>query len=442
MNGRISALLTVLLLTGAALLFFNRAGENARRVNWDITRTDQDAYINQAIRMRNSDYAEVTPRNRMPIYPGLLSVFLEKGATAEKFFDRGKQINTWLAFVGLIGLGAVYLLRFPRHHALNILFLIAFTVFLFKAPYVQAEILYYLLTFAVFLLMWRLFRRPGWVVALLAGGLLGLAHLTKASVLPGLLVILVFYPLDALWMRCRDGSAPGRRILVALVLGGSFFATVYPYISTSKAIFGYYFYNVNSTFYFWTDSWKEAKSRTKDAGDRTGWPDLPADELPSFSNYVRTHTMGEISWRVVNGISLVFNSMAKKGETYGYLVICLAYLAFAGLLALRSWRLVLRVIGRRPMPALALLAYFCGYYLLVAWYTPVINGNRFILGLFLPFLFTMSALIVPLARRWRWNCCGWRVDALGVFNSVLSVWIAVEILINCIYRIPSNYGGS
>ncbi len=409
------------------------------RVNRDIDRTDQGAYIEQGIAMRDSDYAYLNPRNRMPLYPGLLSLFMEKGAKPDAFFPTAKHINTALAFAGLIFVGAVFLRKFPRHHALNILFLAAFTVFLFKAAYVQAEVLYYFLTFAVFLLCWRLFGRPGFWTAVLAGGLLGLAHLTKASVLPGLLVVLVFLPLDGLWQRWKSNFPPLGKVGAAILVTVVFLASVYPYIANSKKVFGRYFYNVNSTFYMWTDSWKEAKARTRAAGDRKGWPDLPADQIPSFSNYLKTHSAGEIAWRIVKGISVVFNSM--RGS-YGYLGICLAYLAFAAFLVAWKWRLALRLFLRRPFPPLALLAYFGGYYLLVAWYSSIISGNRFILGLFLPFLFTVSAIIVVLAPRLRWSWQGRELNAFSVFNGLMSVWIAVEIAVICVWRISSDYGGS
>lgn len=436
---RRSALLLALLLVFGSLLFFNRAAEHGRRVNRDITRTDQGAYIKQGIAMRNSDFAYVSPRNRMPLYPGILAMFLEKDSEHTAFFETGKRLNTAIAFAGLVFVGLVFLCKFPRHHALNLLFLAAFTVFVFKAPYVQAEILYYLLTFAVFLLCWRLFGRPRLWIALLAGGILGLAHLTKASVLPGLLVIVVFLPLDALSQRWKSGRSPLGKIGAAVVVTAIFLAVVYPYIANSKRIFGHYFYNVNSTFYMWCDSWKEATSRTREAGDRKGWPDLSADQIPSLSNYLKTHTAGDIVWRIVKGISVVFNSMLKS---YGYLGICVAYLAFAAFLVAWKWRLALRLFLRRPFPPLALLAYFCGYYLLVAWYSPIISGNRFILGLFLPFLFTVSSVIVALAPRLRWTWDGREYNAFAVFNTLMSAWIAVEITVICLWRITSDYGGS
>lgn len=435
--------LTLLLLLGAAL-FLNRAAENGRRANPDINRTDQGAYIKYAIAMRETDFAFVGRRNRMPVFPGLLALFMEKGETPQGFFETGKHINTWISLAGLAFVATIFLKTFPRHHALNLLFLTAFSVFAFKAAYVQAEILYYLLSFAVFLACWSLFRKPRLPLALLAGALLGVAHLTKASVLPGLMVVAVFYPLDALWQWARQANRDGKRLLrriaVPVLMAITFLAVISPYIAKSKEIYGHYFYNVNSTFYMWCESWEDVEARTKATGDRTGWPDMPEEEIPSLKNYLRTHSAAEIAWRFLEGSSRVFNSMARS---HGYLWFCLAYLALAAWVAWCKRHLILRILPQRPFPLLALAAYFVGYYLLIAWYSQIIQGNRFILALYLPYLFTLSAFVIPFARRLRvpWKN-GRSFPLVTAFNTVLTAWLVVEITINCLFRLPATYGGS
>jgi hypothetical protein len=455
MSGRVSALLVAIFLAACLLVFLNRAAVQGRLVNTDMESTDQSAYIRQGIEQRTSDFAYVNPRNRMPLYPGLLALFMDKEPLVElrqaypeskdyfpracaAFFEKGKKINSGVAVVLLVFLAAVFLVKFPRHHALNLWVLAAFGVIVFKAPFVQAELLYYMLTFSAFLICWRLFGRPSFALAILGGVLLGFGHLTKASVLPGVLVFAVFYPLDALWRRWRERMAPYSRILITILLVAGYAVVIWPYISQSKEMFGSYFYNVNSTFYMWCDSWTEAKSRTGGAGDRKSFPDLPPDQLPSLSNYLKTHTVGEVIMRPIKGFSVVFNSMKRA---YGYLGPCLGYLAFALFLVAVKWRLVWRLVARRPVPVLALAAYFSGYYFLIAWYSQIINGNRFILGLFLPFLFTVSVVIVKLAPRVRWRVAGHSVSVLTAFNVVMSAWIAVQVAMICLSRITWVYGG-
>lgn len=437
MSGLARIALAVFLLLAAAL-FVERALVNARRVNTDVGRTDQGAYIKNAIKYRDTDYTFVSQRNRMPLYPLFLSLFLREGDTQYTFFERGKLINITLTLVGAALAGIVWLRRFPLHHGLNVLLLTTFTALLFKAPHVQAETLYYFLTFFAFLLCWRLFARPSWPAALAAGVLIGLDHLTKASVLPGLFCFVVFYALDALWKNRPPSTQALKRLALGAVVAVTFVAVIFPYIRKSKEVFGHYFYNVNSTFYFWCESWDDAEARTKSAGDRQGWPDLPPDQIPSASKYLREHSVWDIAVRIGKGLDRVNGSMRNS---YGYYGILLVYTLFA--LGLVIWRrkLAWRLFRRRPMPVLALLAYFAGYFVLVAWYSQIIAGNRFILGLFLPWVFTLSVLIAFLCRGRKLCLAGHTVPLLTAFNSIISVWLAIEILYICVARIPTVYGG-
>ena len=76
-----------------------------------------------------------------------------------------------------------------------------------------------------------------------------------------------------------------------------------PYLIESKAKYGAYFYNVNTTFYIWYDSWDEAKAGTLAAGDHLGWPDLPDEEIPSLQKYLDEHSAVEILHRFRDGVA-------------------------------------------------------------------------------------------------------------------------------------------
>lgn len=96
-------------------------------------------------------------------------------------------------------------------------------------------------------------------IGLLTGVFLGLAHLTKASVLPGFSLFALFmllrwisskYQPDirgafSFSMSTYKNSTP----VGLLIVGISFFGVIGPYIMESKTNYGKYFYNVNSTFY-------------------------------------------------------------------------------------------------------------------------------------------------------------------------------------------------
>jgi len=433
--GRAVRLACALLLIAGAALFLDRASVNARLVNTNLQRTDQGAYLNYAMRLQESDFSYVASRNRMPLYPGLVALGIREGQTREEIFEAAKRWNTWLALGCLAVVAGIFFRSLPVHAAMNATFLSAFTVFLFKAPHVQAEVLYYTLGFVFFVLCWSLFRRPSWAGAVLAGGVAGLAHLTKASIAPAVFCFVVFYCLDALWQR-RGTAATGslhRFALVALVCAG-FLTVIFPYISKSKEIYGHYFYNVNSTFYFWCDSWKDAVERTKGAGDRTGWPNLAPEQTPGPANYFRTHSAGDIGARIGSGISRVFKSMTRS---YGYFGFVVALAVACAVVAAQKRRLLWRLFRVRPAPALALAAYFCGYALLIIWYSQIISGNRFILALFLPFVFSTFVFLAAFSRDVRL----FRLPLWPVFNTVFSIALAAEIAVICLVRIPHLYGG-
>ncbi|MEX1119355.1 MAG: hypothetical protein WEB60_11240 [Terrimicrobiaceae bacterium] len=431
----------VLLVLGA-FLFFERAGVNAREVNTRIDRTDQGAYITYATRLKESGFSYVGSRNRMPLYPAFVAITSGDAATPGDVFAKAKIWNVWLALACLGVIAAIFFARLPRHAAMNAIFLVSFTVLIFKAPHVQAEVLFYTLSFLFFFLGWELFRKPTILKGTSAGLTAGLAHLTKASILPGMFCFVVFYALDAVWMT-RKKFVFSKRLMVSaltvVLLGAGFGVLTGPYLLKSKELHGSYFYNVNSTYYIWCDSWKEAVAITEKAKEVGGWKNLPPDEIPSPANYWRTHTPVEIVSRLGKGISRVFESMRKS---YGYFPFLVGLSAASLLLAIHQRRLVWRLFLRRPFPILALGCYFGGYFVLIAWYSQIIMGNRFILALFLPYVFTHMVFLCTFSRGLTARIGGKPFSVPTLFQTAFSVWLLVAIGIICVFRIPVQYGGS
>ncbi len=434
--------LCVALLAGGGVLFFERAGVNGREVNTRIDRTDQGAYINYAMQLKESGFTYVGTRNRMPLYPAFVAITSVDGGTTEDIFAKAKTWNVLLAVGCLTGIAAIFLCRLPLHAAMNAIFFVGFTVFVFKAPHVQAEVLFYTLSFLFFILGWGMFRKPGVLKGSAAGLTAGLAHLTKASILPGMFCFLVFYVLDGIWMSRRKLASPKRnfiKVLSAVLLIVGFVVVVWPYVNKSKELHGSYLYNVNSTHYIWCDSWPEAVAITKKAKEVGGWENLPPDEIPSPANYWRHHTSMEILSRLGKGVSRVFESMSKS---YGYFPFLVALSASSLLLALIKHRILWRFFLRRPFPVLALICYFGGHFVLIAWYSQIIMGNRFVLALFLPFVFTVMVFLTTFSQGLTARIGITRVSLPVVFQTALSLWLLVEIAVICAFRIPVQYGGS
>ena len=425
-----------------ALLYWYGATQHGRIVNTNMQANDQSAYMGYAQRLAEANDTYAVDGARMPVYPFLQSLFYEPGMADEAFFTRGKIVNVALS---LIILGVVFLIfrhHFPLLHAINVTLVTAFTVFIFKAAYFQAELLYYFFSFVAFVLTWQLLVRPRWQWGVGAGIALGLAYMTKASVLPGLVLFLGFAAVKLYRLAAAQRST-GQKLPfnvhwlgLPLVLL-AFLATVAPYISNSKQVFGHYFYNVNSTFYMWYDSWDEVAAGTRAHGDRQGWPDMPPELLPGPGKYLREHTPGQIAQRLLDGLAVL---LVITVTSYGYFKYLLVYLLFPAVALVSNWPVHVQAARRYRLPLLFAGCYFSLYVLLYTWFTPIAAGNRFTLALFLPFLYVISWVIAKQYHLYPAVAIG-RVR-LNMLNLVVLVVLVVDVYLILTSRIVTVYGGS
>jgi len=410
-------------------LYWRGAVRQLVEVNTDPGVTDQGAYIDYAKSLYDSGYTYIGDHNRMPLYPLLQSLFLQPGMKRGEIFRQGKWLNLYLSVALLAGIALLFSRRFSALHTLNLMLLTAFMVFIFKAGWFQAELLFYFLNFCLFLEMVALFKKPTYGLAVLTGITAGLAHLTKASILPGLVIFILVYAfgLAASWLRRK--TIPGdeaqlRRLLVLPLVVVVFLITVYPYISTSKRVFGQYFYNVNSTFYIWYDSWEQAKQGTRAHGDRVGWPDMPPDQIPSMGQYLREHTPRQIARRVVNGARLVWNEIS---DSYGYLPY-VGFYSFLLLVAAAIFRdRAFTLIRANAQVILFTVIYFGAYLLLYFWYAPIAAGNRLVLAQFLPLMFSLSVGLHALLGDKTIRLGSWQIRWLDLINLAILVLLLYDV---------------
>jgi hypothetical protein len=384
LRGRVAfaALLPLLLLYAWGAL------RQADHVNTDPKRSDQGAYLRIVERMHATGYRYLGDRNRMPLYPAIQALVAAPEADPEDVFARAKRVNILLSTLILIALVPILRAWLPWLQTLVVLLVTAFTVFLFKAGWVQAELLFYFLSFTVWLALIRLLLEPSWRLGLLAGVLAGLAYLTKASVLPTMVLwtlwsgLVVARELSRTSERARGLqrlASTGAALLMALVV-------VFPYLADNKRIYGRWFYNVNVNLYAWCDSWEEA-TWVKAHGAMEQWPALPADQIPSVGRYLETHTASQIGERLAKG-SVV--ALRRAQRSYGYFYYLLVYGGLAAFLLWKNRSWTLDMVKRRWAVCGFLPLYFSISFLLVAWYVPIADGNRFILAHVLPLLFIFA----------------------------------------------------
>lgn len=435
----------LIVLLPVLLVFYWDATNYFSTLNHDWKNSDQGIFINFAYEVAASGYTFTGGRNFMPLYPFLLAPLLDAGRAFFENFELAKTFNTLLSMGLLASFFWLVKAHLSRGRALLLTLLAAFTLYIYKAPYSQPEVLFYFLFFVAFLLSCRLILRPEWQTAALLGLTLAAAHLTKASALPLAALVLATLAGLALAAALRRGRDTGfqlatpRAYLLSLALVAVVFVSaLWPYISESKARYGQYFYNVNTTFYAWYDSWREATEGTRAHGDGVGWPELPENQIPSPSRYLQTHSAVEIGARLWRGVQ---NQAANLWNTFSLV----SYpLLLAALVTLAAWanRPRARELWRRYWPLIGFVALMWGGYLLAyAWYGPIADyaDQRFTYSLMLPMLFAGCVALRHLLEGdevvtllGRAAAAGvWRARAFGAIAFVLAVdilfWVPVKL---------------
>ncbi|GIK64641.1 MAG: hypothetical protein BroJett018_24350 [Chloroflexota bacterium] len=460
---------------------------------------DQDAYINYARRLAESNYTYIGDFNRMPLYPYLVSFLYEDGLSEEDYFERAKVFNIGLSVALLVMLMVVLATSFDNLSALNLWLLAAFMIYIFKSAYIQVELTFYTFYFFAFILMLKLLVRPSWKLAIVTGVWLGVCHLTKNSVLPGIAILTAFLLLRVLlsraaligqrmnspameaksvetdWGSINSTNKPvyfsrlrlnslrvhsqarakpfggnmGRviqQLAPIVLLLVTFLAVIFPYIRTAKNTFGHYFYNVNTTFYIWYDSWEEAEAGVRLHGDYYQWPDMPADEIPSPQKYLREHSLEQIARRFIYGFYVSAQRHTYSGG-YGYIWYLLAYIGMALWLVRRTLKSEQRIALLRKMREYRLLllflaTFFTAYLFLFAFYVEIHPGQRFMLTLFLPAMYCLTMLLhLPIFRTLTTHIGSREVATVRVFNVVIFGALVTHGLLNAVYAAGVIHGG-
>jgi hypothetical protein len=401
-----------------ALLSVYASEAHARRIVLPspATEADQASYLAEASKMRATDYDYGGGRNLMPAYGVVLSLAYADGLTKDEFLNRAQIFNVNMSIILLLGLFVLLRVFFDNLYSFALLLPTAFVVFLHLAVFAQAEVMYSCIFFCSFLLFLKMLVKPTWFIAIGAGLLAGLAYLTKAAALPALAIFSIVYAASIFWKtrgEHKTAKPTGIRkfALLALLLA-SFFAAIFPYVQANKKIYGAYFYNVNSSFYAWCDSWPEAKAFSKASRDHTGWPQMPLEQIPSPEKYWREHTVAQIAGRLFGGTARVLTHNFGLIGYYKYVAI---FSVTAAALVLRDRSHFLELVRPLVFPAIFSAALFAIYLLMFGWWQPISNASRYPLSLFLPVMFVTSRVIVRLGKTGHIALAGKRRAFLPVF---------------------------
>jgi hypothetical protein len=421
------ALAVVVILT----IYGVEAHARRKAVATPAMHSDQAAYLAYARQMRESGYSVIGVRNRMPAFPFLLSLIYRPDLDETQLLQRAQSFNVNLSILLLALLFLIFRKFFPNYHSLALLISTAFGVFLYRAGIVQAELLFYFLSFCAFVLLLRMLTTPRWWLAILTGAAVGLAYLTKASMLPALAIWAVAFVAQTIWQFCAPSQVRvrdfSRRAGFLLLVIGTFCVIVFPYIRTSKKLYGHYFYNVNSTFYMWCDSWPEAVAFTQIYNDPNRRRELSPDQIPSAAKYWREHSIRQIAQRLVNGVATMCTRSAKATGYYKFV------LAFALAGAVLTWRrraVAARFIADRAFVTIFCIFFFFAYVLLYAWYGAIVTDSRFVLALFLPLIFVGSIFVLGRANDQTFAIRGRKLPATQLFAGSLVALALIDAVYN------------
>ncbi|MFL7893289.1 MAG: hypothetical protein AB8I56_14615 [Anaerolineales bacterium] len=388
-----------------ALTYYRAARIHSLEINIDSTVSDQSAYMDFIKEARRLDFNYTGDHNRMPLYPFLQALFYSPDMDDLELFEQGKQNNLILSILLLICLFLVFLKLFGLYRAYLLILIIAFSLFIFKAAYIQAEILYYSLSALGFVLMLMMLTRPTWSRAIATGIIVGVAYLTKGTILASLPLFAFLYAIDLLLFAVQKKLNKKkeavliivRRAAYLLAVLGMFAVIISPYAQALKQRFGHYFYNVNTTFYIWYDDWEEVEVEEAKHQFVTQWPaHLAEEELPSLRNYLRDHTWEQIADRFESGLQAQYkNIFLKSFGVSNYWISYLLIFLFGIFIQFDGFR---KFLKSNLVPIVFVILYFAGYLFAFAWYCPIACGRRFIYALYIPFLIVIFLVMRELVK--------------------------------------------
>lgn len=389
----------IVLLAFLGNAYYDAAIDHSINVNVDYT-GDQRSFMGFTEDVYNSAFTNTGNRNQMPVYPFVQALFYDPESDLDELFLSGKEINILLSLLLLAFLFAIFRIFLSLHQTLNLLLVVAFASYIFRSPYFKVEILYYFMSFLAFLLMALMIMRPTIKLGILTGLILGITHLSKASIIPGI-VAFVFVIILKEIVRFYSERKADKSIRAQITSGTSkivgpllvivfFFATISPYILESKKEYGQYFYNV-SYFVVWFNSWEEAEF----VRDEYGFHNIPENEIPGFSKYFATHSINEIAERIQYGFYRQGENFRYQFNLFNFPIFFLIYMMIWSTF---KWRRSVFLIKENIYLVSFVFLFLAGYFILVVWYSPIVGLSRFLYGLFIPLLFSIFIAIKSLSR--------------------------------------------
>ena len=88
------------------------------------------------------------------------------------------------------------------------------------------------------------------------------------------------------------------------------------------------------------------------------------------------------------------------------------------------------LLAQNPFAAIFCLLFFFAYFVLYIWYDAIIKDARFVLSIFLPFVFAASMVVLALGREWTISVIGRRIRFDEIFAGLLLAFSLIDVLYN------------
>ena len=376
--------------------------------------TDQLAQMRMMADAHQSPLTYIGDGERMPLFSSIETIFYNPQASYQDSFNRAKTVNIYLSILVLAGLFLFFQITWKSlFTTVNLVLIAAFEVFIFKAAYFLPEVLFYFLGFLSFVFLASLFVRPTYKNAMAAGLITTLAYLAKETALAsvGFFTVVWCFAILVKWFppfqaghgedevgRGDEEKAshtsveeekalkPGKLILIGGTALVVFLGLLIPFGLKNSQKFGGFFNNINSSMEIWGDSMIQDKQVEAKYGSVIELMKSPALDRPSLQTYIRTHSLADVFKRFSRGFDIQLKNVLYPFNVVNYPLMLLAILAaVAGIYYQRTRKLLIRYKG----VLLFALSYFLGYFVLYCWSGVIDKGPRFVLGLFLPLLFSI-----------------------------------------------------
>jgi hypothetical protein len=350
------------------------------------------------------------------------------------FFQRGKWVNVAITGIFLMLVVLMCAQRLSVLATINLMLLAGLGVLLPRAVYFQPEPIYLCLYFLCWVMALILLESNPLRHYALFGFLCGLTYLAKSSIQPlvaawfvAMGVRFVGCALPGRWKASTERWHPRHHVIGTLVCAVTFLLVTAPMLSFAYERWGRPFFSYPAAWMWMDDFDKQAYRWMAEHPDKASLDAVPEDEWPSLATYRRTHTPEQTRERLENGIREKIGNFLNPqptGKNGGapdkpwkrmfehrgcYLGgVAFIFLAVCGL----TWRRprdeppashpVTPGAGRAPQAPVAnpidwstpvgrilFVAGTCvASVLAYGWYSPIGRGDRFMISLYLPLVFT------------------------------------------------------